>query len=757
MDLSSLTPTAIVELLDKHVHGQRPAKEALALAIRNRWRRLQLPADIRNKVKKQNLMLKGPTGSGKTALVRAIELELGWPVHFVDITQYSETGYKGKDLDEIISNFVQAYSEKPLPEWYVEELKSRKTTTAAEEKSNTKAFKDMGHAELCEMYARAFWYTVCVEWQVVDFPKDNPMVKVDGKELYFFDLLSGTMEECRDNLGLMMLFYRTACVAVPDTATAEVSFSDESIEFGRKLRESDSTVPLGGATTKLLSQDAGKTIVENSDYVEVMAGLQDRVSASGLMEHYQVPLVKDLEESIPSYLPWWLWASVIYDELIRRGAWRTVSNTRGIHRKRLNAKVRKELMDIYGFSADTVSRCNDLGDVFALALRDEKLNGRDQTSWELTMYFVKVALSRRITSKHWQTKVPHVPAITQFMKPIVGAETHVWENRDDFTTSVGDHVKRLRKLIRENSENYTVKHDLMLVWEDYLKVFEDSLIKLSTLSPLLLNRFIGATRPRPDMGEYQGRNWNTMGMDLEQYVRDSLAGVNSTIGGGDVMLDRETVIKFIQDYGICFLDEIDKIGSDGNDRSMITRDGVQRGLLALVEGAEYPIKSTNKFSDAVEYTFDTTNLMFVAAGAFSVMPVESLIPELRGRFPVVANINPLTKDNYVAILKLPTSQVYYASELMKVEGVDVTIDESGYGAMAEVCGLMNSGVNLGARRLESIVDRVYHEAMMSPDKFKENGLVIDKHYVYALDWSDTDLILKFENPDDKEPVAEKAS
>ena len=452
-----------------------------------------------------------------------------------------------------------------------------------------------------------------------------------------------------------------------------------------------------------------------------------------------------------------MWASVIYDELIRRGAWRAVSNTHGIHRKRLNAKVRKELMTIYGFSADTVSRCNDLGDVFALALRDEKLNDRDQTSWELTMYFVKVALSRRITSNHWQSKVPHGAAITQFVSPIVGAESHVWDNRDTFTASVGDHVKRIRKLIRENTEDYTVKHDLMLVWEDYLKVFEDNLIKLSSLSPLLLEGFIGATKPRLDMEELRNQYWNSHGLNLEQYVRDSLAGVNSTIGGGDVMLDRDTVIKFIQDYGICFLDEIDKIGSDGNDRSMITRDGVQRGLLALVEGADYPIKSTNKFSDAVEYTFDTTNLMFVAAGAFSVTPVESLIPELRGRFPVVANINPLTKDNYVAILKLPTSQVYYATELMKVEGVAVTIDESGYGAMAEVCGLMNSGVNLGARRLESIVDRVYHEAMMSPDKFKENGLVIDKHYVYALDWSDTDLILKFENPEDKEPVAEKAS
>lgn len=757
MDLSSLTPTAIVELLDKHVHGQQPAKEALALAIRNRWRRLQLPVDIRNKVKKQNLMLKGPTGSGKTALVRAIELELGWPVHFVDITQYSETGYKGKDLDEIISNFVQAYSEKPLPDWYVEELKNRKNVTPSGALAESKAFKDMGHAELCEMFARAFWYTVCVEWQVVDFPKDNPVIKFEGKDVHFFDLLSGTIEESRDNLAVMMLCYRTACAVVPDTATAKVSFSDESIEFGRKLRESDSTIPLGGVTTKLLSTDAGKTIVENSDYIEAISPLQDRILTSGLMDHYQAPLVKDMEGSITSYLPWWLWASVIYDELIRRGAWRAVSNTRTLHRKRLNAKVRKELMDIYGFSADAVSRCNTLSEVFALALRDEKLNGREQTSWELTMYFVKVALSRRITSKHWQTKVPHVPTITQFVSPIVGAETHVWDDRNEFTASVGDHVKRLRKLIRDNSEDYVVKHDLMRVWEDYLKVFEDSLIKLSALSPMLLDSFTGATRPRPTMEESGRRHWNAPGIDLEQYVRDSLAGVNSTIGGGDVMLDRETVIKFIQDYGICFLDEIDKIGSDGNDRSMITRDGVQRGLLALVEGAEYPIKSTSKFSDAVEYTFDTTNLMFVAAGAFSVMPVESLIPELRGRFPVVANINPLTKDNYVAILKLPTSQVYYASELMKVEGVSVTIDESGYSAMAEVCGLMNSGVNLGARRLESIVDRVYHEAMMSPDKFKENGLVIDKHYVYALDWSDTDLILKFENPEDKEPVAEKAS
>lgn len=755
MDLSSLTPTAIVELLDKHVHGQRPAKEALALAIRNRWRRLQLPTEIRNKVKKQNLMLKGPTGSGKTALVRAIELELGWPVHFVDITQYSETGYKGKDLDEIISNFVQAYSEKPLPEWYTTELKNRKNIKSVERKSATTALRDMGHAELCEMFARAFWYTMCVEIGPIDFPKDNPMVKFEGKEVYFFDLLMGTIEESRDNLAVMMLCYRTACAIVPDTATAEVAFSEESLAIGRELRNSSSTLPYNEASAKLMSADAGIAIESNSDYVMVVSNLQDRVLPTGILEHYQAPLVSEMEESSVSYLPWWLWACVMYDELIRRGAWKTVSNTRGIHRKRLNAKARKVLRDIYGFSTETVNQCNTLGDVFGWALRDEKLQGRNMSSWELTMHYVKVALARRVASKNWQDKSPFTPAITQFVDPVVGNDVAPWDKHETFVESIGGQVKRIRKLIRENTEDYTVKHDLMKIWDECVSIFEDRLVKLSSISRPVLENFIGQTRPRPASDMMGNSPWNLPAEALENYIRGNLT--MDVRGLGETPASREGVIQFIQDYGICFLDEIDKIGSDGNDKSMITRDGVQRGLLALVEGADYPIKSTNKFTDAVEYTFDTTNLMFVAAGAFSVMPVESLIPELRGRFPVVANINPLTKDNYVAILKLPTSQVFYATELVKVEGVDVTIDESGYGAMAEVCGLMNSGVNLGARRLESIVDRVFHEVMMSPDKFKTSGLIIDKHYVYALDWSDTDLILKFENPEDKEPVAEKAS
>lgn len=754
MDLSSLTPTAIVELLDKHVHGQRPAKEALALAIRNRWRRLQLPTEIRNKVKKQNLMLKGPTGSGKTALVRAIELELGWPVHFVDITQYSETGYKGKDLDEIISNFVQAYSEKPLPEWYTTELKNRKNIKHAEPKSASKALRDMNHAELCEIFARAFWYTMCIEIGPIDFPKNNPMVKFEGKEVYFFDLLMGTIEESRDNLAVMMLCYRTACAVVPDTATAKVAFSEESLAFGRKLRESSSTVPYNAAAAKLMSTDAGTAIESNSDYVMLVSNLEDRILPSGILEHYQAPLISEMREAPVSYLPWWLWASVMYDELIRRGAWRVVSNTRGLDRKRLNAKARKALCDIYGFSTNTINQCNTLGDVFGYALRDEKLQGRNMSSWELTMHYIKVTLARRVASKNWKNKSPFAPAIAEFIDPVVGNDVSPWDKHDSFVESVGGQVKRIRKFIRENSEDYTIKHDMMKVWDESVSVVEDTLVKLSSLSRPTLENFVGQTRPRPTSDGSGYSPWNLPAGALEDYIRGNL-----TLGGnlGETSTGREGVIQFIQDYGICFLDEIDKIGSDGNDKSMITRDGVQRGLLALVEGADYPIKSTNKFTDAIEYTFDTTNLMFVAAGAFSVMPVESLIPELRGRFPVVANISPLTKDNYVAILKLPTSQVFYATELVKVEGVDVTIDDSGYGAMAEVCGLMNSGVNLGARRLESIVDRVFHEVMMSPDKFKTSGLVIDKHYVYALDWSDTDLILKFENPEDKEPVAEKAS
>ena len=751
MDLSTLTPERIVGLLDKHVHGQVQAKEALALAIRNRWRRLQLPPEIRENVKKQNILLKGPTGSGKTALIRAIQKELGWPVHFVDITQYTETGYKGKDLDEIISNFVEAYEDKPLPKWYLEAKTAAPVIKAIKGDVCGDELKDYEHDKLVALVSRALWVTSMVEDNDVPNPKDNPVTDILGNR--FFDALREAWDE-RDidetalGLGIAVGAYRAACVLCPTLAEVDGALSAPeltALHSAAALIDGE-TLPSSDVLAAL-SADAGRKVINLLDYAAVAGPVLSRVSYNSVCDYFSEERLEELDDGRATNTYWWLWLSAMYDELVRQGAWREVANTNRISNKRLNPKARKVLSDIYGYSRRQMEGVPNLGDFYAYAMKDCALVDKKPIApLKTTKNLVLAVLTRRLNSPKWD-RPPHAYTATLASSPIVGAEIP-----NVSASELEKSHSRLRTFIREcTGKTISARTEPTKLWEEYIHIFDKLGDSLSALTPVQLGRYTQVSGRRPKAPPKE-RHWNEPNPSLrglEEFVSAMSGTAERKSGDTDV-------IKFIQDYGICFLDEFDKLGTNDTS-SMVSRDGVQRGLLALVEGADYPIKSKDRLSERIEYTFDTSNLMFVAAGAFSMSPLDAIIPELRGRFPVVASILPLTKENYVSILKLETSQVYYMSELIKVEGVAVNIDEGGYEAMAEVCGLMNATVNLGARRLDSVIERVFHEAMMSPDKFATTGFNVTKEYVYGLDWSATDLVIKFENPDDVKPEPEKAT
>ena len=106
--MSNMTPREIVHDLDKHIIGQNDAKRAVAIALRNRWRRMQLPEELRTEISPKNILMIGPTGVGKTEIARRLAKLAGAPFIKVEATKFTEVGYVGRDVESIIRDLAEA-------------------------------------------------------------------------------------------------------------------------------------------------------------------------------------------------------------------------------------------------------------------------------------------------------------------------------------------------------------------------------------------------------------------------------------------------------------------------------------------------------------------------------------------------------------------------------------------------------------------------------------------------------------------------
>jgi ATP-dependent HslUV protease ATP-binding subunit HslU len=195
----------------------------------------------------------------------------------------------------------------------------------------------------------------------------------------------------------------------------------------------------------------------------------------------------------------------------------------------------------------------------------------------------------------------------------------------------------------------------------------------------------------------------------------------------DKLLDTDQLtleaIKAVENNGIVFLDEIDKIcARDGRIGADVSREGVQRDLLPLIEGTTVATKH-----GAVK----TDHILFIASGAFHTSKPSDLLPELQGRLPIRVELKPLTRDDFRRILTEPeASLIKQYVALLKTEGVTLEFSEDAIDAVADTAVAVNLSVeNIGARRLQTVMERVLDEiSFAAPDRPGET-VKVDAAYV----------------------------
>ena len=195
----------------------------------------------------------------------------------------------------------------------------------------------------------------------------------------------------------------------------------------------------------------------------------------------------------------------------------------------------------------------------------------------------------------------------------------------------------------------------------------------------------------------------------------------------DKLLDQDQLvqeaIKTVENNGIVFLDEIDKIcARDGRVGGDVSREGVQRDLLPLIEGTTVSTKHG---------TVKTDHILFIASGAFHLAKPSDLLPELQGRLPIRVELSPLTRDDLKRILTEPeASLIKQYVALIATEGVTLEFTDDSIDAIADVAVSVNSTVeNIGARRLQTIMERVLDEISFGAPDRSGDAVRIDGDYV----------------------------
>ena len=230
-----------------------------------------------------------------------------------------------------------------------------------------------------------------------------------------------------------------------------------------------------------------------------------------------------------------------------------------------------------------------------------------------------------------------------------------------------------------------------------------------------------------NLGEMLGKALGQRTKPRKVLVRDSYTVLIQE--ESDKLIDQESIVadavRAVENDGIVFLDEIDKICSrseGGRIGADVSREGVQRDLLPLIEGTTVSTKHG---------PVKTDHILFIASGAFHVAKPSDLLPELQGRLPIRVELKPLTREDFRRILTEPeASLIKQYVALMATEGLTLSFSDDAIDAIADVAVEVNSAVeNIGARRLQTVMERVLDEVSFTAADRSDETVLIDAAFV----------------------------